>query len=59
MDVYFKGAFMLVILVVIALWWAHQKQHYLGIHNLLKFIIVAGVFGILLIDPDLLLRRFI
>ena len=59
MDVYFKGAFMLVILVVIATWWAHLKQHYLGIHNLLKFIIVAGVFGILLIDPDLLLRRFI
>jgi len=59
MNWYFKGVFILLIFAIVGLWLAKEKKHYLSIHNLLKFIIVGGVFGILLIDPELLLGRFI
>lgn len=50
--------FMLLIFVVI-LWVSKGKGHYLWLHALLKFIIVGGVFCIVLLDVDLLLNRFI
>lgn len=41
------------------LWKASEKKHYLMLHNLLKLIIVAGVFSILLIDVNVLLNRIL
>ena len=36
----------------------NRKRHYVWLHNILKFIIVAGVFSILLIDVELVLNQF-
>ncbi|MGB5428652.1 MAG: ubiquinone biosynthesis protein UbiA, partial [Eudoraea sp.] len=36
---------------------SETKKDYIWLHNILKFIIVAGVFSILLIDVDLVLNR--
>ncbi|MFT5021605.1 MAG: 4-hydroxybenzoate polyprenyltransferase [Flavobacteriaceae bacterium] len=58
MDIYFKGALVLIFIAFLSLWRAQNKTHYVWLHNLLKAIIVAGVFGILLIDPQLVLGRF-
>lgn len=57
MDLYFKAAVIFIVLGILGLWWAKSKRDYLWLHNLLKAIIVAGVFGILLIEPNLVLRR--
>ncbi|MFN3756624.1 MAG: geranylgeranylglycerol-phosphate geranylgeranyltransferase [Flavobacterium sp.] len=55
MDIYFYFSFMVLILFLVKLWNSKTKSNYLLLHNLLKFIIVAGVFSIILIKPSLLI----
>jgi 4-hydroxybenzoate polyprenyltransferase len=57
MDYFFYGALILLVFFLLFLFFSKAKWQYLVLHNLLKFIIVAGVFSILLIDPDALLGR--
>lgn len=57
MYIYFIGCIFLVILFMILLWISKVKKHYVWLHNILKLIIVVGVFSILLIDIDLVLNR--
>lgn len=57
MYLYFIASSLLLILFLFLLWQSHSKRHYVWLHNILKFIIVSGVFGILLIDVDLVLNR--
>lgn len=59
MYLYFWLCIVLLGLFVILLWKARGKKHYVWLHNILKFIIVAGVFSILLIDVDLVLNRIL
>ncbi|MBO6881851.1 geranylgeranylglycerol-phosphate geranylgeranyltransferase [Winogradskyella sp.] len=47
----------LLILFLLVLWKSNKKTHYLILHNILKFIIVLGVFSILLIDVSVVLNR--
>lgn len=58
MYLYFVGCIGLLIMFLMMLWRAKTKLHYVGLHNILKFIIILGVFSILLIDIDLILKRF-
>ncbi|MFN3639508.1 MAG: geranylgeranylglycerol-phosphate geranylgeranyltransferase [Flavobacterium sp.] len=53
MDIFFYFSFMVLILFLIKLWNSKTKSNYVLLHNLLKFIIVAGVFSIILIKPSL------
>ena len=57
MDYFFYLSVILLVVLLILLWRSNSKIQYLLLHNILKFIIVAGVFSILLIDVDLLLKR--
>ncbi|MDT0620082.1 geranylgeranylglycerol-phosphate geranylgeranyltransferase [Croceitalea vernalis] len=59
MYVYFTGSMLLLVFFIILLFRATDKKHYVWLHNILKFIIVVGVFSILLIDVDLVLNRII
>jgi len=59
MDKYFFLCVALLVIFLVFLWSAKTKQQYLLLHNILKFIIVAGVFSILLIDIDLVLKRIL
>ncbi|MEM9648062.1 MAG: geranylgeranylglycerol-phosphate geranylgeranyltransferase [Bacteroidota bacterium] len=59
MYLYFYGCMALLLLFIILLWKSSGKKHYVWLHNILKFIIVAGVFSILLIDVDLVLNRIL
>ncbi|WP_228850511.1 geranylgeranylglycerol-phosphate geranylgeranyltransferase [Aegicerativicinus sediminis] len=59
MDVYFYLCIALLTLFLYILWNSRRKIHYLVLHNVLKFIIVAGVFGILLIDVHVVLNRIL
>ena len=59
MYLYFIACIALLILFLALLWKSNDKRHYVWLHNILKFIIVAGVFSILLIDVDLVLNRIL
>ncbi len=57
MYFFFYLSVMMVLVFLLLLWRAEKKTHYLVLHNILKFIIVAGVFSIVLIDIDVVLNR--
>jgi 4-hydroxybenzoate polyprenyltransferase len=57
MNYFFYLSMFLLFVVVVMLWKSKTKIHYLILHNILKFIIVAGVFCIVLINVDLVLNR--
>lgn len=59
MYLYFWFCIVLSGLFLMLLWKAKGKKHYVWLHNILKFIIVVGVFSILLIDVDLVLNRIL
>jgi len=59
MYLYFFGCIILLVLFIIQLWYSSTKRHYIWLHNILKLIIIAGVFSILLINIDLVLNRIL
>ena len=54
MDIYFYFAFIVLIFFLLYLWKWQTKERYVMLHNVLKFLIVAGVFCIVLINPSVL-----
>ena len=56
MDSYFYISFIVLIFFVLKLWRSNSKENYLLLHNILKIIIVAGVFSIVLIKPSVLIH---
>ena len=59
MYVFFYLSIFLLCIFLWLLWKSKTKTHYLILHNILKFIIVFGVFCILLIDINRVLNRLI
>lgn len=59
MNYYFMACIALLISFIVLLFQSKTKKHYVWLHNILKFIIIAGVFSILLIDIDLVLNRIL
>ncbi|WP_138434915.1 geranylgeranylglycerol-phosphate geranylgeranyltransferase [Winogradskyella algicola] len=57
MYYFFYLSVMLLLFFLLILWKSNKRIHYLILHNILKFIIVAGVFSILLIDVSVVLNR--
>ena len=54
MDMYFYSCLIVLILFLLYLWKSTTKEQFLLLHNVLKFLIVAGVFCIVLINPAVL-----
>ncbi|CAM2839434.1 geranylgeranylglycerol-phosphate geranylgeranyltransferase [Flavobacterium frigoris] len=54
MDIYFYACLIILIFFVLYLWKSTKKEQYLLLHNVLKFLIVSGVFCIVLINPSVL-----
>ena len=57
MNYYFLGCLVLLCLFLFLLVKAQHKKQFVWLHNILKFIIIVGIFSILLIDVDLVLNR--
>ena len=57
MYVFFYLSVILLLIFLLLLWKSKTKTHYLILHNILKFIIVAGVFSIVLINVNVVLNR--
>jgi len=54
MDIYFYACFIVLIFFLFYLWKSNSKEQFLLLHNVLKFLIVSGVFCIVLINPSVL-----
>jgi 4-hydroxybenzoate polyprenyltransferase len=54
MDIYFYVCLIILIFFLLYLWKSTRKEQYLLLHNVLKFLIVSGVFCIVLINPTVL-----
>ena len=59
MDYFFYLSMVLLLAFLLLLFKSNSKSQYLILHNILKFIIVSGVFSILLIDVDLFLNKLV
>ncbi len=57
MYIFFYLSVILLLVFLLLLWKSSTKTHYLILHNILKFIIVSGVFCIVLINVDVVLNR--
>ncbi len=56
MDIYFYISLIILIFFLLLLWKANSKIQYLQLHIILKFLVVSGVFSIVLIDPTVLIH---
>ena len=56
MDIYFYLSLIGLLFFTLLLWKSTSKTEYLKLHFLLKFIIVSGVFCIVLIEPSVLIH---
>jgi len=56
MDIYFYIGMIVIIYFLDKLWKAESQEQYLQLHNILKVLIVTGVFSIVLIDPSVLVH---
>lgn len=52
MDSYFYFCLIILLLYLVFLWKSATKKGYLFLHNLLKLVILAGVFAIVMINPE-------
>ncbi|SFU27678.1 4-hydroxybenzoate polyprenyltransferase [Pustulibacterium marinum] len=59
MEYYFYFASVFLVLFIVLVWKAKGKKGYLILHNILKFIIITGVFSILLVDTSLVINRIL
>jgi 4-hydroxybenzoate polyprenyltransferase len=57
MNYYFYVSLLLLVFFLLFLYFSKAKWQYLLLHNILKLIIVVGVFSILLIDIQEVLNR--
>jgi 4-hydroxybenzoate polyprenyltransferase len=56
MDMYFYSCLIVLIFFLLYLWKSNTKEQFLLLHNVLKFLILAGVFCIVLINPSVLVH---
>ena len=59
MTYFFYLSIVILLIFLILVWKSNSKSQYLLLHNILKFIIVAGVFSIVLIDINVVLTRIL
>jgi 4-hydroxybenzoate polyprenyltransferase len=56
MDIYFYIALIILMYFIRLLWKSETREEYVQLHMILKTLIVAGVFCIVLIDPTVLVN---
>jgi 4-hydroxybenzoate polyprenyltransferase len=59
MDYFFYGSMSLLSLVVVLVYNAQYQRQYVRVHNLLKLLILLGVFSIVLLNPSLILSKLL
>ncbi|WP_378186386.1 geranylgeranylglycerol-phosphate geranylgeranyltransferase [Aquimarina sp. W85] len=62
-DIGYMGFYFNIVLVIlsfflIGIWFSISQKHYVWLHNAMKFIIVLGVFNIILLDIEIIISKF-
>ncbi|NQX85485.1 MAG: geranylgeranylglycerol-phosphate geranylgeranyltransferase [Flavobacteriaceae bacterium] len=56
MIYFFYASVVLLLIFLLLVWRSNKKLHYVILHNILKFILLAGVVSIILIDKSVVLN---
>ncbi len=59
MKYYFYGTGIILVVFTTILWRNSTKRNYLLLHNIMKLIIIVGVFSLALIDTSILINRIL
>jgi len=59
MKFYFLAALFLLLLFILLLWNSKTSKRYIFLHNVLKFLIFAGIFSLILMDTSLIVSKLI
>ncbi|AOW20445.1 geranylgeranylglycerol-phosphate geranylgeranyltransferase [Urechidicola croceus] len=59
MKFYFYFAIIVLVVFLTLLWKSSTRKNYILIHNILKFLIFAGIFSLMLIDKEIIIGRLI
>jgi len=59
MKYYFYGTAIVLIFFAFILWSRSSKKNYLLLHNIIKLVIIIGVFSLALIDTSVLIKKII
>jgi len=59
MKYYFYFSIAVLFGFIILLWISNSKKSYIFLHNILKLLIIAGVFSLALIDTSVIIKRLL
>ena len=59
MKFYFLGTLFLLLVFILLLWNSKTSKRYIFLHNVLKFLIFAGIFSLILMDTSLIVSKLI
>ncbi len=59
MKYYFYGTGIVLLVFTVILWANSTKKNYLLLHNIMKLVIIIGVFSLALIDTSVLIKRIL
>jgi len=59
MKYYFYFSIAVLFGFIILLWTSNSKKNYILLHNILKLLIIAGVFSLALIDTSVIIKRLL
>jgi 4-hydroxybenzoate polyprenyltransferase len=59
MKYYFYFSIAVLFGFIILLWKSNSKKGYILLHNILKLLIIAGVFSLAFIDTSVIIKRLL
>ncbi len=59
MRYYFVIALFGLTIVGVLVWFSHSKQRYVYLHNIIRLIILAGVFSLMFVDTNVIINKII
>ncbi len=59
MKYYFYFSIVILLIFVLLLWKSNSKKNYILLHNILKLLIIAGVFSLMFIDTSVIIKRIL
>ncbi|MCF6346815.1 MAG: geranylgeranylglycerol-phosphate geranylgeranyltransferase [Flavobacteriaceae bacterium] len=59
MKYYFYFSIIILLIFSVLLWRSNSKKNYIILHNILKILIIAGVFSLVFIDTSVIIKKIV
>jgi len=59
MKYYFYFSVIVLIIFIVLLWRSNSEKNYMVLHNILKLLIIAGIFSLAFIDTSVIIKRIL